>query len=56
MGKQHGCGKYTDVTGEVKYGLWENGKRTMWFDDQTKDKINSGKVDVRTFFSCVDNQ
>ena len=35
-GKQHGLGTYIDKTKEnVKYGLWENGKRVKWFDEAT---------------------
>lgn len=35
-GKQHGLGTYVDPTkGKVKYGLWENGKRARWYDEQT---------------------
>ena len=40
-GKQHGLGTYSDVAkGNIEYGLWENGKRVKWFDEQTVMLIN----------------
>jgi hypothetical protein len=34
-GKQHGLGIYSDSRRKsIKYGLWENGKRIAWFDEQ----------------------
>jgi len=34
-GKQHGLGTYIDnAKSSIKYGLWENGKRVKWFDEQ----------------------
>ena len=42
-GKQHGLGIYTGSDGSsVKYGIWENGKRLKWFDDEKRDLINRG--------------
>jgi hypothetical protein len=33
-GKQLGLGTYkTYEVNEMKYGLWEDGKRIKWFDD-----------------------
>lgn len=32
-GKQHGTALYTDKSGKVKTGLWENGKRTKWITE-----------------------
>ena len=28
--KQHGNGRYTNVKGEVREGVWEDGRRTKW--------------------------
>ena len=34
-GKQHGLGTYYQPRdGELKYGLWEDGKRIVWFDEE----------------------
>jgi hypothetical protein len=34
-GKQHGIGSYFDpVKKSLRFGLWENGKRVRWYDDQ----------------------
>ena len=38
QGKQHGYGKFTTSKDEVKYGIWDEGKRSKWikkklFDD-----------------------
>jgi len=39
-GKQHGLGIYkTPDQGEVRFGLWENGKRIWWFDKQEVEQI-----------------
>lgn len=35
---------------ELKYGLWEDGKRIEWFDRETADNIVKGKVDFRQYF------
>ncbi len=35
---------------ELKYGLWEDGKRVEWFDIQTAQKIEAGILDFRSFF------
>lgn len=48
-GKQHGLGTYIDpAKGKVKYGLWENGKRVKWFDEQTIKLINTRTFDFTT--------
>lgn len=40
-GKQHGLGTYIDSKKEkIKYGLWEGGKRSKWFDEQSIKLIN----------------
>jgi len=34
-GKQHGLGTYkTPEAQSLRYGLWEDGKRIAWFDDE----------------------
>ena len=48
-GKQHGIGKYVDDKQiKVKYGLWENGKRLKWFDEQSIKLINQLTLDYAT--------
>jgi hypothetical protein len=33
--RQHGLGTYlVPKDGKLKFGLWEDGQRTQWFDDQ----------------------
>lgn len=50
-GKQHGLGTYLDPTkGKIKFGLWENGKRVKWFDEQTIKLINQLTYDYTTEF------
>ena len=50
-GKQHGLGTYMDFNqGKVKYGLWENGKRVKWFDEQSIKMINIYQLDYTTMF------
>jgi hypothetical protein len=34
-GKQHGLGIYKTAETAFKYGLWEEGKRIEWFEDET---------------------
>ena len=33
-GKQEGVGIYFNVKGEVRYGVWENGKRLRWISEE----------------------
>jgi len=35
----------------VKYGLWENGKRLKWFDEQSIMLINQHTFDYTTLFT-----
>ena len=40
-GKQHGLGTYfVPKEGKVKYGLWEDGKRIEWFNEEDIADIN----------------
>ncbi len=32
---------------ELKFGLWEDGKRIEWFDRETVDNIRNGRVDFK---------
>jgi hypothetical protein len=51
-GKQHGLGTYLDPKKEkIKYGLWENGKRITWFDEQKIKLISQQTLDYTTFFT-----
>lgn len=50
-GKQHGLGKYlVPRENSEKYGLWEEGKRIIWFDDDAIKDINSGNSSWRENF------
>jgi len=31
-GKMHGLGRYLNEEGEIKFGRWEDGKRTAWIE------------------------
>lgn len=33
-GKQHGKGKYILLDGTIKTGIWEDGKRAKWVEEQ----------------------
>jgi len=33
-----------------KYGLWEDGKRILWFEEDQVDAINKGSLNFRDFF------
>ena len=51
-GKQHSLGRYAVPKDEkVKYGLWEDGKRTEWFNEEQVQQINNFELDFGTFFS-----
>ena len=55
-GKQHGLGKYNvPKEGVEKYGLWEDGKRIEWFDDEAVKDINSGDTSWREHFKKPDS-
>ena len=56
-GKQHGLGTYIDNgKGNIKYGLWENGKRIKWFDEQAVILINQKRYDFSTEFKDQKSQ
>jgi hypothetical protein len=44
-GKQHGLGFYSVPGTDPKAGLWEDGKRIEWFDNETVEAILSGQLD-----------
>lgn len=44
-GKQHGLGYYSVPGSDAKAGLWEDGKRIEWFDNETISAILSGQLD-----------
>jgi len=60
-GKQHGLGIYIVPNQEPKCGLWEDGKRIEWFDQDTAQAILAGQLDFTQYFTkvesrnCVDN-
>jgi hypothetical protein len=50
-GKQHGLGTYfVPKEGKVKYGLWEDGKRIEWFNEEDIADINQRRFDYKKFF------
>lgn len=49
-GKQHGLGIYSVPGTEPKYGLWEDGKRIEWFDNETAHAIHKGQVYFTQYF------
>ena len=55
-GKQHGLGKYIiPKEGIKKHGLWEDGKRIKWFDDETIQDINKGDTTWWNYFNNPDS-
>ena len=57
QGKQHGLGKYIlPAETKEKYGLWEDGKRIEWFEDDSRImKINNHEEDYRIYFRKDDS-
>ena len=50
-GKQHGPGTYHDTAkNSVRKGLWENGKRLKWYEEEEAKQVAQGKVDYRKEF------
>ena len=49
-GKQHGLGVYAVPGSDPKYGLWEDGKRIEWFDNDTAYAIMNGQLDFTQYF------
>lgn len=43
-GKQHGLGRYY-ASNDLKYGLWEDGKRIEWFNEEQCQSITKGLLD-----------
>lgn len=50
-GKQHGLGIYIVPGQQAKYGLWEDGKRIEWFDEETAQAILNNQVDFTQYFT-----
>mmetsp|Transcript_27862 Transcript_27862/g.31987 ORF Transcript_27862/g.31987 Transcript_27862/m.31987 type:complete len:159 (-) Transcript_27862:94-570(-) len=56
FGKQHGLGRYfIPQDGKEKSGLWEDGKRTEWFEPDVVAKINARSQDYRVYFRNDDS-
>ena len=56
-GKQHGIGTYFVPKDEkVKYGLWEDGKRIEWFNDNDVADIQRKKYDYTRIFNAPESQ
>ena len=49
-GKQHGLGTYEVPGTPTKSGLWEDGKRIEWFEEDQCEKILKGQLDYKSFF------
>ena len=45
-GKQFGFGKYLSSK-ELKYGLWENGRRIRWIAKDEAEKVTTGEVSYK---------
>ena len=55
-GKQHGLGTYyVPKEGKIKYGLWEDGKRIEWFNEEDISDINLRKYDYKKFFQMANS-
>ena len=55
-GKQHGLGTYfVPKEGKVKYGLWEDGKRIEWFNEEDVADINLRRFDYKKFFNIANS-
>jgi hypothetical protein len=56
QGKQHGLGKYLiPEKKEERYGLWEDGKRIEWFENDKIIKIDNHGEDFRIYFRKDDS-
>ena len=56
-GKQHGLGKYVvPKDDKTKYGLWEDGKRIEWFNEDQISRINNYSEDYTKFFNQSDSK
>jgi hypothetical protein len=49
-GKQHGLGIYSVPGDDVKHGIWEEGKRIEWFNEETIEMINNQQIDITQYF------
>lgn len=55
-GKQHGIGTYVvPKENKMKYGLWEDGKRIEWFDEDQVSQITRKQLDYTQFFNQSDS-
>ena len=45
-----------DTQKEQKRGLWEDGRRVVWFTAEQEEQIESGELDYRSFFKKPENQ
>jgi hypothetical protein len=55
-GKQHGLGTYfVPKEGKVKYGLWEDGKRIEWFNEEDVADINLRRFEYKKFFNIANS-
>ena len=49
-GKQHGLGIFISKEGRKKLGVWEDGKKLRWLTNEEILMIESGQLEVSTFY------
>lgn len=49
-GKQHGLGVFISQQGRRRLGVWEDGKKLRWLTNEEIGLIESGQLDVQSFF------
>ena len=55
-GKQHGLGTYlVPFEDSIKFGLWEDGKRIEWFEDNAPQELQAGKLNYTEKFRNQNN-
>jgi hypothetical protein len=49
-GKQHGLGVFYTADGKMKRGIWEDGKKLQWLDDEEVSAIERNELDFSLLF------
>jgi hypothetical protein len=49
-GKQHGLGVFYTAEGKMKRGIWEDGKKLQWLDEEEVRAIEKGEMDFSLLF------
>ena len=56
QGKQHGLGRYIiPQESQERYGLWEDGKRIEWFENEQISDINNHRIEYKLYFRREDS-